>query len=170
MVAYVSIVSSPYVSLVSGMNKPFYVAVIGVIVCGTNIILNYLIIPENGILSSFGISGPLGASYTTIISTTFAFIGFLYIARRLAGTNIYHNYIAKHIFAGFVTFISLVYFSGFIMIFRWYHLFIFFAIDLVVYVAVLYILGEFTKNDFDFFVDLMHPKKMLEYAISEIKE
>ena len=47
---------------------------------------------------------------------------------------------------------------------------IFAAIGLAIYLGVLYLLREFNKEDFHFFLDIIHPKKMMKYISSELKE
>jgi hypothetical protein len=44
------------------------------------------------------------------------------------------------------------------------------GLGLFIYLGVLYILKEFTKEDFHFFLDLLHPKKMFQYIKSEVKD
>jgi len=169
IVAFISALSAPYVSLISGINKPFFLAVIGIIVCTLNIVLNYFFIQENGMLSSFNISGPLGASYATFISALIGLISFSIVSRNTIGTKIIHLCILKHIFAGSISYILLIFLSGFVVVFHWYHLFMFFALNIILYVSILYVIKEFTKKDFNFFVDLIHPRKMINYITSEIK-
>jgi hypothetical protein len=41
---------------------------------------------------------------------------------------------------------------------------------LVIYLVFLVLLGEFTKEDYHFFMDMIHPGKMGGYILSEIKE
>jgi len=44
------------------------------------------------------------------------------------------------------------------------------GIGLAIYLAVLFVFKEFKKQDLDFFLDIMHPKEMLTYIKSELKE
>jgi hypothetical protein len=53
---------------------------------------------------------------------------------------------------------------------RWYHLLVFSVFGLIIYLGVLFVLKEFTKKDFEFFLDLLHPKEMFGYIKSELKE
>ncbi len=169
-------ISLPYANLVLGINKPKIQALIGVMLCGTNIILNYLIIPENGLLSNIRISsyvisinGPTGAATATAISALIYFFGTRLAAKRFTGIKILQSHTIRHIIAGIVMGGTLYYLKSFIVLFRWYHLISFSLVGLAIYMAVLFALREFKKDDFHFFIDLFHPKKMMGYVKSELK-
>jgi hypothetical protein len=79
----------------------------------------------------------------------------------------------RHIIAGSIMGLVLYLFAfqtGLFPAIHWYHLVFFSGIGLLIYLAVLYLLREFTKKDFEFFVDLLHPFEMVHYITSEIKE
>jgi O-antigen/teichoic acid export membrane protein len=160
----------PYSSLINGLNKPGIAAKIGFAICITNIILNYLFIPRNGLLSPIGINGPTGAAVATLLSGLVGFFGLGLAARRLTAIKILQNYTLYHISAGFIMGITL-YFIGFIIpITRWYHIISVAGIGLGVYIIVLVLVKEFKKNDLHFFLDILHPKEMLKYLSSELKK
>ena len=46
----------------------------------------------------------------------------------------------------------------------------FVGLGLGVYLGILFVLKEFNKKDLNFFLDILHPIKMLKYASSELKE
>ena len=52
---------------------------------------------------------------------------------------------------------------------NWYILFLYSGFGLLIYLAVLFVLKEFNKKDFFFFIDIIHPKKMFGYLSSELK-
>lgn len=167
---YVFIVSlsSPYSYVVVGMNKPGLAAKTSFIACVSNIIMNALFIPQNGVLSIFGISGPTGAAIATMISGIINLAIFMFLAKQLVGIKISKKPLL-HIFAGGGMGCMLYYVSIFTPLVRWYHLIIFGIVGLCVYTGILYLLKEFTKNDLSFLSDTLSPKKMAKYVKSELK-
>ena len=160
----------PYYSLISGMNKPGIAARIGIVICVMNIILNYLFIPEYGLLSSFGISGPTGAAIATVLSSLVGLIGFQYAAKKLTGLNPFQSHTPRHVLAGLVMAVVLYYSSYVVPVDRWYQLLGYSLYGLGIYLLVLFALKEFKKHDLNFFLNMLHPKEMFDYVKSELKE
>jgi O-antigen/teichoic acid export membrane protein len=159
----------PYISLITGINRPDIAAKIGVGICVANIGLNYLFIPEWGLLSPLGISGPVGAATATAMSQLVGFVGLRMAARRLTGIKLMQTNTPRHIVAGVVMGIGLYYLNSLVPLVRWYHLIGFALVAVAVYVCVLFIIREFKKRDLKFFLDLAQPAGMLEYIKSELK-
>jgi peptidoglycan biosynthesis protein MviN/MurJ (putative lipid II flippase) len=134
-----------------------------------NIGLNYLFIPEWGLLSPLGINGPVGAATATVLSQLVGFVGLRVAARRLTGIKLMQTNTPRHIVAGIVMGIVLYYLNSLVPLVRWYHLIGFALVGVAVYVGVLVIVREFKKRDLNFFLDLAHPAGMLEYIKSELK-
>jgi len=161
----------PYISLIIGSNRPDITAKIGATICITNIILNYLFIPKWGLLSSFGINGPTGAAIATVISCFVGFIAMRIAAKRLTGITLLQSHTPRHIVAGLVMAGVMYYISYlFVPIVGWYHLVGLALLGLAIYLGVLYMLKEFKKQDLDFFLNMLHPKEMLKYVSSELRE
>ncbi|EMR74124.1 membrane protein involved in the export of O-antigen and teichoic acid [Thermoplasmatales archaeon SCGC AB-539-N05] len=162
----------PYHSLIGGINRPGITAKIGFIMCSANIALNYLLIPEWGFLSPFGIKGPTGAAIATGLSALIGFVGLRLAAKKLTGIKLIQNHTPRHIIAGLVMGIVL-YFLAFCTPFfpyiHWYDLLMFAGMGLAVYLGILFVLKEFNKQDLDFFLDMIHPKEMIGYIKSELK-
>jgi O-antigen/teichoic acid export membrane protein len=165
---YILSLTKPCFALSSGINKPIIGAKIGATMCAINIGLNLLLIPKNGLLSWIGINGPLGAAVSTIISGSVGFIWFKITVKKLIGAKIMSSHIPRHIFAGFVMALVLYLLSFSILTIRWYLLIVFAFIGLSVYLGILYLLKEFNKRDFTFFLNLLYPKEMLKYIKSEL--
>lgn len=171
--------NTPYSTLMAGINRPDITAKLGITICISNIVLNYLFIPKDGLLSniqiagfSFGITGTTGAALATAISFAIPFFILRIIAKRLMKMKIIHSHTPRHIIAGIVMGIALyflAYKTTFFPVIRWYTLFGFSIIGLGVYIAVLFILKEFNKKDFNFFFSIIKPKEMLSYVKSELK-
>ena len=161
----------PYSSLMIGIDRPGIIAKIGVAICVTNITLNYLFIPRSGLLSFFGINGPTGAAIATVISCFVGFIAMRIAAKKLTGITLLQSHTPRHIVAGLAMAGVLYYISYlFVPIVGWYHLVGLALLGLAIYLGVLYVLKEFKKQDLDFFLNMLHPKEMLKYVSSELKE
>jgi O-antigen/teichoic acid export membrane protein len=171
LTVYVFILSltRPFSSLIIGINRPDIAAEIGVGICMANIGLNYLFIPEWGLLSPLGINGSVGAATATVLSQLVGFIGLRVAAMRLTGIKLMQTNTPRHIVAGVVMGIVLYYLNSLIPLVRWYHLIGFALVGVAVYVGVLVITREFKKRDLNFFLDLAQPAGMLEYIKSELK-
>jgi len=152
--------SMPYTNLIVGMDKPKSQATIAIVACLINIALNYLMVPKNGMLSSFGVSGPSGAACATVISGVYLFVASRIVAFRLAKLNPWQSHTVRHILAGIVMGLSLYQMSSYISM-HWLYLSAFAGVGLLIYISVLYVLKEFNKKDLDFYLDILHPKKML---------
>ena len=168
---YVFILSltRPFSSLIIGINRPDIAAKIGVGICIVNIGLNYLFIPEWGLLSPFGITGPVGAATATAMSQLVGFVGLRVAAMRLTGIKLMQTNTPRHIVAGVVMGIGLYCLNSLVPLVRWYHLIGFALVGIAVYVGVLFIIREFKKRDLEFFLDLAHPVGMRDYIKSELK-
>jgi len=159
-----------HTSLIQGINKPAIAAKNGVIVCLTNIVLNFLVIPQWGLLTPLGINGPTGAAIATTISTFLGLALLKISAKRLLNARIIPTQTLIHILAGILMGFALYGISTVIVIDRWFTVALFSAFGLLIYLGILALLREFTKKDFRFFLDMMHPTKMFKYIKAEIKE
>jgi len=168
--AFITSLMVPYSSLISGINRPGVAAKVGVTMFAANILLNYLFIPADGLLSSFRINGPTGAAVATVLSGLVGFFGFRLAAKKLTGIKLLQSYTPRHIIAGLVMGFVLYCFNFLILEIHWYHLLGFAGLGLAVYLGVLFVLKEFKKQDLMFFLDMLRPKEMLSYVKSELKD
>jgi O-antigen/teichoic acid export membrane protein len=165
--------SRPYAALINGMNRPAITTKIGLMICLVNIPLNYFFIPQGGLLSPLGINGPTGAAIATTLSVIVGFIGLRVAAKKLSGIKILQTHTLKHIIAGVIMGLILHYLAfrtSYFPDIYWYYLVFFGIFGLAVYLGVLFILREFSKKDFYFFLDIVHPKKMVKYVSDELKD
>ena len=172
---YASLASlmAPYYSLIAGLNRPGIYAKIGLGIGLINIALNFLFIPQWGLLSPLGINGPTGAAVAMVLSILVGFIWIRFSAKKLTGIHLLQTHTPRHIIAGVVMGLFLYLFAfhtAFFSAIHWYHLLFFTGLGLAIYLGVLFVLREFTKKDLHFFLDLLQPKKMLSYIKSELKE
>ncbi len=165
---------APYYSLLAGLNRPGVYAKIGLAICFLNIALNFLLIPQWGLLSLFGIkNGPLGAAVAMVLATGFGFILIRLSAKKLTGIKLLQTHTPRHVIAGIAmgALLYLLAFStGFFPVIHWYHLLLFAGMGLAIYLAILYVLREFTKKDLLFYLDLLKPMEMFRYMSSELKQ
>jgi len=169
ILCFISSISVPYTCLITGINKPSIAAKIGALICFTNIGLNFLLIPKDGLLSYVGINGALAAAIATILANTIGFFGLRFYAKKLTDIHIFNKHIFLQLFAGFIMFCFLFVFNWKLYIMSWYGLFLFSFFGLIIYLSILFIIKEFRKEDFNFFLDLFHPKEMIKYVSGEIK-
>jgi len=167
--AFILGVMKPYSSLIAGMNKPGIAAKIGITMCTVNIALNYLFIPKGGILSSFQMDGAAGAAFATLISMLVGLFGFQLAAKKMINIKILQRHIPRHIIAG-VCMGIILYFTSQLLTpsVYWYHLLGYAGMGIVIYFGMIVILKDFKKQDFDFFWNMIHPKKMMKYIKSEM--
>ncbi len=159
----------PYSSLISGINRPGVAAKVGIAICATNISLNYLFIPKSGLLSTIGINGPTGAAVATVMSSLVGFFGLRLAAKKLTGIKLLQSHTPRHIIAGLIMAGILYYIGSLVLLVRWYHLLGFAMIGLGIYLLMLIIAREFTKKEFNFFIDILNIRKMYRYIYREIK-
>jgi O-antigen/teichoic acid export membrane protein len=164
---------APYYSLIIGVNKPGVYAKIGLAMSLVNIGLDLLLIPQGGFLSTFGVNGPLGAAIAMFLANCIGFIWIRYSAKKLTQIKLLQTHTPRHIIAGSIMGLVLYLFAfqtGLFPAIHWYHLVFFSGVGLLIYLAVLYLLREFTKKDLTFFLDLIHPLEMIRYMGSELRE
>jgi len=155
------------------MDKPRILLKITIVTALISVALNFLIIPKDGLLSPFGIQGPTGAAVTGVLTALIWFFGLRIAAKKYAGLTILQSHTPRHIIASLgmgVVLYLLGFRTPFFSVIHWYHLIVLFGIGLIIYLGILFLLKEFDKQDFDFFVNILRPKKMLKYVKSELKD
>jgi O-antigen/teichoic acid export membrane protein len=167
--AVVSGLIMPYSSLLSGINKPSVVAKVSLLLSFSNITLNFFFIPKNGLLSSFCINGPNGAAIATIISMLIGFFGLRIAAKKIINIRLFQIHTPKHIFAGFIMGLVLLFCYRLTPDVYWFLLILYSLFGLGIYLLILYLLKEFNKKDLTFFLGMIHPKDMAIYVYSELK-
>lgn len=163
----------PYWALFTGMDRPGILSKIMIIIAVLNIILNFMFIPENGLLSSCGINGAAGAALSTLLAASVGLFSLRFVTKRLIGIKIFRLFTLRQLIAGIVMGAVLYLLITFVPFFKFAYLFnfiILIVLGAITYLGMLYLLKEFRKEDLDFFLDLIRPKKMAKYIKSELKE
>ena len=151
------------------MDRPGLSAKIVTVGCIINIILNYLLIPSNSILSPLGIVGQNGAAVATVISVLITYVIFRIVSKKLVNVQLFNLSVLLHIFAALIMGIALCSLGMMIDPIRWYHLLSFSFIGLGIYLLVLWLIKEFRKDDYRMIMDTINPKEILHYVKSEMK-
>jgi O-antigen/teichoic acid export membrane protein len=169
---FIRAVNTPYSTLIGGINRPDIIGKLGVTTCLANIILNYLIIPKDGLLAEFGISGATGAAFTTALSFLIAFFVLRIMAKKITGISLIQNHSPRHFISGLIMgtiLYYLAYKTNYFPVFYWHSLVGLGLLGLGIYVLFLWLFREFDKQDFEFFLNIIHPKKMVTYMKEELK-
>jgi O-antigen/teichoic acid export membrane protein len=157
----VSTIMVPYYYVVLGMNRPKSSAKIYIAAGAVNIALNLALIPRDGLLSGFGISGPAGAATAALAFMCVMLVGSYFYSSRLIGRKLAETRILTHLLAGAVSCLAMYWLGGIPEIFRAYHLALFSIAGLGIYISVLWALGEFRRKEIMFFLGIINPRKLL---------
>jgi len=160
--------SQPYRYIFSGTNRPGLGAKISIAGNLANIALNIILIPD----SIFGIPllglKEVGAALATLTAGLFITITSLLVSKRIIDWTfspalLYH--ISAAIVSGAILYIIE---SQIIPITRFYHLFIYGTLMVGIYITILYLSGEFTKEDWDYIMESIDPKELGKYVKEEL--
>lgn len=166
---------SPYQSQFLGMNRPKIARNRVVIMVCFNVLLNIVLIPKDIQMFNLNLAGmgARGAAIATVVSYVIGLIYSRTMAWRL--TKIKGNpRILLHAFAAGIM-AAILYFmlnnlNLILFITRWYSLLGFSLLGLGIYMIILGVMREFTKKDFQFFMDTLNIKKMIGYLNKELRE
>jgi len=167
--------ATPYLSQFNGMNRPELNRNRMVIMVICNLILNFLLIPKD--IQMLGINlfglGAKGAAIATVVSFAAGLVYTRIMSYKLIGEK-GNIRIVIHAFAAIVMagalYILLYNFDLILWITRWYNLLFFAAFGLGIYLGILALFKEFTKEDFFFYMETLNIKKMFKYISSEFKD
>ena len=173
-------------TMLQAIGRPGLTASIGILSVVINLVVNFLFIPDwswfhptltiPGVITPTGVTHivPLdkhtGAAVALIIGSLVNFVLLRYYSWKCIGGGLYHGVTVKHVAASTVMILPLIYLNRVYTLARWYDLFIYMLIGLGIYVLVLYLIKEFTKDDLKFYLDLLNPKGMGSYISAELKE
>lgn len=161
----------PYQMKLLGMNLPHFTRNRVLLMVAVNVILNIILIPKD--IQSLGINlfglGAMGAAIATVSAYL---IGLLYtriIVWRISNITV-NLRILLHLFAASVMGLVITALNEYIYeINRWYELAFFGLLGIGIYLGILYLIREFTKDDFELFIDTLNIKKMFRYIFEEVR-
>ena len=164
----------PYQSQFLGMNKPRLATNRILIMVITNVTLNIVLIPVDIKVLGLKLAG-LGATGAAIATVISYLIGYIYsrimtwkLHKSKGSLKILYHAFAAIIMTVFL-YILLYQFQIILYVKRWYYLAAICLLAYCLYILILVILKEYTKKDFDLFMDTLNIKKMLKYIKDEIR-
>jgi len=164
----------PYQSQFIGMNRPKLARNRIFIMVFLNIVLNILLIPKD--IQMLGIDlagmGATGAAIATVVSYAAGLVYSRVIAWKLTKIKGNPRILLHAVAAGIMAAILYVLLYRLNMvesISRWYHLIGFAVLGFGIYMGILCLLREFSKEDFHFFIEILNIKKMFRYIYEEIR-
>lgn len=159
-----------FMNQILAVDRPDLCAKIGISMAGINIALNMILIPKD--IKSIGINlfgmGAEGAALATAISGAIGLIACKIITRRLTGTK-WNPRILLHLGGVIIMGTVLYYLNSVISIVRWYEVGGACLLGIGIYLAFLSLLKEFTRDDLRLFLNILNPKEMKRYVISELR-
>ena len=169
--ALMAILNKPYSQVLTGTGKTRIAVRISLAIFFANLLLNLVFIPEDiGGIALLGFGG-VGAAAATFLSDIGRFALLRKEAKRIIGTTFHPGIMLKHIVASSGAALLMYGVSRLIdPDIRIFTVVPQLMAGLVICLFFLVALREFTREDYDFFLDMVHPRKMGGYIISEIKE
>ncbi|UCF08801.1 MAG: flippase [Thermoplasmata archaeon] len=169
-----------------GVDKPGLSAKISIAMHAINVGLNFILIPKD--IKTLGINlfglGTEGAALATAISAVFGLIMFKHYAKKFTDTR-WNPRILLHITAAVIMGAFLFYLTSTFSIWEMYEPFGAGVLELLlyivllggvsllgiaIYVMILSLFKEFTKDDLKLFLDILNPKGMGRYVATELKD
>ena len=161
------VLNYPYNNLVAAMDRTPIIGKINIVRALLNIGLNLVFIPVSFMGMTMLGMGAFGAAIATFIAFLVTTISLRFAAYGLAGVVV-DSRIFKHIIAGLLT--SIIFYAiDTSWAVRWYSLLLLALLFVSVYFAILVVMKEFTKKDFDMLIDAIHPGKMAKYVNGELR-
>lgn len=170
---FVNVAGKPYASVITGMDMSHLAGRIGIAAASTNILLNLILVPAD--IQSLGIElvglKAVGAALATLASGLVSYLLFRRAAKGLVDIEPQWPHFSRQLLAGLVM-ASFLYAvdTRILGLARWYHLILFGVVGAAIYLVAMAGLGEFTRDDYHFFVDMVHPGKMWDYIQDELFE
>jgi O-antigen/teichoic acid export membrane protein len=158
-------------SVVTGFNKPRWAAGVGVLMVGTNIVLNLVFIPPSILgVPLLGLKA-VGAAQTTAIAQALSVALLLGFARRLTGATLLDAATLKQAVAATAVGLVLLGLARFPVLdgSRVWELALDGVLGTLLYALALRLLGELHSRDLHRALDLLHPGKMMRYIAHELR-
>ena len=161
----------PYQMKLLGMNLPHFARNRILIMVVMNVGLNILLIPRDirvlGI-DLFGM-GAVGAAIATVVAYAVGLIYTRWVVWQISKVTVNWRIMLHGIAA---TVMGVIVYSLNEMVYpiaRWYDLIVYGLLSLGLYLGILLLMQEFTRKDFDLFMDTLNIKKMFAYIRDEIR-
>ena len=165
----------PYETNFLGMNQPRIASYRIIIMVVINVFLNIVLIPKDIQLLGLKLAG-LGETGAAIATVVAYFAGLIYSRmmawklNKIKGDSRVILHAIAAIIMALILYVIFYKVYTIEIIARWYHLLGASFLGLGIYIGILFLLKEFTKKDFDFFLDTLNIKKMLTYVKDELSK
>jgi len=163
------IMLQPYSTQLTAMEKLKAIMYIGIITQGLNIILNFILIPDQiGSISLFGL-GAVGSAISLLLSTLIATLFYrIYLIKK---TGLAINYwIFIYLLIAVISTIIPGSLPGITKVILPVKLLISFTLSGIFYFAILWVFKLFNLDDIKFYLDFIKISKNIEYFKSEINQ
>ena len=165
---YIEATLNPYNVQIAATGHLRIAMLIALLALGLNVVLDMVLIPDElGGITLFGL-GAKGAAYATFVTLTARSICAKFFAFRITRTKPNKN-VLLHLISASVTGV-VAYFLYQALYFHWLLLFIYAPLVLGMFLVLMRLAGEFTKDDIRFYLDAVHVGKMKQYVLGELKE
>ncbi len=167
--AYVMAISRPQVAVLLGLDHPKVSAMISGISSILNILANLLLVPTSILgITLLGL-GADGAALATLGATFVSYGLSRLAANRILGVRSVLSHVVRH-FAAIIAVGSAVWWTKahIIGLPRWYHVGALSAAGALVYIGLLVLLREFDRDDWDFLIELLDLREMVDYIKGEL--
>ncbi len=158
----------PINNTIPGMDKPKLLMKVGILANGTNIGLNLILIPTSIFWIPLVGLGEIGAATATLTAAIISSILGYYYVDKMIGIKIPTGTVYHIISAAVSGFLLYSLHQYVLPIDRYYHLIGYGSAMIGIYTGLLYLLGEFTKQDWDYIMDTIHPGEMWRYVKEEL--
>jgi O-antigen/teichoic acid export membrane protein len=162
-------IGQPYSLQIPATNHIKLAAVLSVITLGANIFLNIIFIPKEILGIKVLGMGAVGAAYATLISAVLGTILNRIYAYKITKSKP-NLVIFIHLFASLIMALVLYVLSNYFLKILWYHLPLLALIGGAAYLAILVVMREFNMKELRYFLDILNPVKLKDYAKTEIRE
>jgi len=173
--AFMSTLCRPFNQVLTATGRLQRALAISIIVLSLNVILNLILIPDTDYVpDSIGginlVSGAAGAAAATFMADCVRFVLVRRESHRIVGYRMNTRFMAANLVASAVMGVSLYFLHMNLSFFEdWYFLFPKLLLGLALYLVLMVLLKGFTRADYHFFMDLLHPGKMKRYISDELK-
>jgi len=159
----------PYQVKLIGMNLPHFARNRILLMVAINVGLNLILVPKDIRFLGIDLLG-LGGEGAAIATVVAYFVGLVYtriVVWKVSGITVNFR-IGYHFLAALIMGFVVSLLTEYYLIVRWYELAVFGLMGLGIYLSILLLVKEFTRSDFDLFMDTLNVKKMFIYIKEEL--
>ncbi len=158
----------PINNTIPGMDRPKLLMKVGVTANAINIALNIILIPDSIFMVPLLGLKEIGAATATLTAAIISSLLGYYYVDKMIGIKIPRGTLYHIVSASSTGFLLYNLHRYVLPIERFYHLGGYGLAMLGIYTGILYLLGEFTKEDWDYIMETIDPKEMWYYIRDEL--